>query len=301
MMIPAIIFPTVYDGSFTAESMRWLKYAADLIIIVGAAALILAQRAKEEHKMGWISGTGCAILAGSGMRILTGTTVFSTGKVFQATSVNSIVTWAMICACIAAVVMIAGYLLGNKRESGMSLAHYGISAKAINIVAAFCVALVVVVVGYLCLFLVDAVFKTDFRIWTFAFKTFNLSAIPAAVKYMPFFFLYYLVAGSAAVSNTSSEKLQGVWGYVLAALTNMGGILIWLVLQYGTLFITGTAFYSNQALSGILLFALVPTLAIASCFTKLLYKKTGNVYLPAFLNTILMTMMTVANTTVYFQ
>ena len=53
-------------------------------------------------------------------------------------------------------------------------------------------------------------FTTDFRIWTFAFKTFEPSAIPAAVKYMPFFFVYYLVSGSAAVSNTSSEKLQGV-------------------------------------------------------------------------------------------
>ena len=47
--------------------------------------------------------------------------------------------------------------------------------------------------------------------------------------------------------------------------------------------------------------ALVPTLAVASCITRLLYKKTGNVWTAAFFNTILMTMMTVANTTIYFQ
>lgn len=81
----------------------------------------------------------------------------------------------------------------------------------------------------------------------------------------------------------------------------MGGILIWLVLQYGTLFRTGVAFYPDQALGGILLFALVPSLAIASCLTKYLYKKTGSVYVAAFLNTILMTMVTVANTAIYFQ
>lgn len=128
----------------------------------------------------------------------------------------------------------------------------------------------------------DAIFKTDFRIWTFAFKTFEASAIPAAVKYMPFFFVYYFVSGAAAISNTSSEKLQGGWGYLLAALTNMGGILLWLVLQYGTLFRTGVAFYPGQALGGILLFALVPSLAIASCLAKYLYKKTGSVYVAAF-------------------
>ena len=46
---------------------------------------------------------------------------------------------------------------------------------------------------------------------------------------------------------------------------------------------------------------LVPSLAIASCLAKYLYKKTGSVYVAAFLNTILMTMMTVANTAIYFQ
>ena len=50
-----------------------------------------------------------------------------------------------------------------------------------------------------------------------------------------------------------------------------------------------------------MLFALVPSLAIASCLAKYLYKKTGSVYVAAFLNTILMTMMTVANTAIYFQ
>ena len=105
----------------------------------------------------------------------------------------------------------------------------------------------------------------------------------------------------SCVYNTSSEKLQGAWGYVLAALTNMGGILIWLALQYGKLFATGSAFYPGEDLSGILLFALVPTLAIASCLTKLFYKRTGNIWTAVFFNTMLMTMMTVANTTVYFQ
>ena len=146
----------------------------------------------------------------------------------------------------------------------------------------------------------DAIFKTDFRIWTFAFKTFEASAIPAAVKYMPFFFVYYFVSGAAAISNTSSEKLQGGWGYLLAALTNMGGILLWLVLQYGTCSVPALP-STGQALGGILLFALVPSLAIASCLAKYLYKKTGSVYVAAFLNTILMTMMTVANTAIYFQ
>ena len=69
---------------------------------------------------------------------------------------------------------------------------------------------------------------------------------------------------------------------------------------FSFLFGTRTGFAILFA-GGILLFALVPSLASASCLAKYLYKKTGSVYVAAFLNTILMTMMTVANTAIYFQ
>lgn len=301
MLLPAIIFPVVYDGSVTAEAMRWLRYACGIVMVLSVIVLILAARSKESGRRSWIVGAICALAASGVMHLLVTKNVFETGETWQAPSVNSIVNWALICACISIVTMVCVYLFGHRDQQGVTLAHYGLAAKPVSIAAAFCVALLVTLIGYGCLFAVDAIFKTDFRIWTVAFKTFEMSAVPAAVKYMPLFFVYYLVSGAAAVSNTGSEKLQGGWGYLLAALTNMGGILLWLVVQYGTLFRTGVAFYPGQALSGILLFALVPTLAVASVLDKYLYKKTGNIYTAAFLNTMLLTMMTVANTAIYYQ
>ena len=82
---------------------------------------------------------------------------------------------------------------------------------------------------------------------------------------------------------------------------NAGGIFLWLVRQYGVLFATGVAAHPNAALSGIVLVAMVPTLAIAAILSRALYKRTGNVWTPAFLNAMLMTIMTVANTTVYLK
>ena len=301
MLIPAIIFPAVYDGSLTAEPIRWMRYASDIALLLSVVGIVLAARSTEDDRKTWLSGSVCVLIASIVLRVLVTKNIFETNATWQGPTVNSIVTWALICACISIVTMVCVYLFGGRKQKGITLEQYGIAAKPVSVAAAFCVALLVCVIAYACLFAVDAIFKTDFRIWTFAFKTFEASAIPAAVKYMPFFFVYYFVSGAAAISNTSSEKLQGGWGYLLAALTNMGGILLWLVLQYGTLFRTGVAFYPGQALGGILLFALVPSLAIASCLAKYLYKKTGSVYVAAFLNTILMTMMTVANTAIYFQ
>lgn len=301
ILFPAIIFPTVYDGNFSAESMHFLKYGCDIVIFVAVIALIWTLMGKAEQKKTWLTGSVITIICGVVLRYLFTKGFFSTGKVFQAPSVNTIVYWAVICAGIGSVLMIGVYLLNDRKEKGITLSHYGISASAKTIVMSFVVAVIAVVAAYVLVFVVDAIFKTDFRIWTVAFKTFEASCIPAALKYMPFFFIYYFVSGVSAIVNTNTEKLQGFWGYVLASAINMGGITIWLIWQYGTLFTTGIAAYPDQSLSGILLFALVPCLAIASCFAKFLYKKTGHVYLAAFLNTILLTLMTVANTTVYFQ
>lgn len=305
MLIPAIIYPTM-NGSSTAESMKWLGYAGIIAVVIGVVALIMSLLSKDEEKKCWAIGSGVVAAAGACLYYVTSgklnKQVFSAGegKVFTAGTVTTIATWALVCALISVIVMVAVYMFG-KKKAGVSLEHYGLKAKPVSVLASLAIAVILTVVAIGCIFLVDVLFKTDFRIWTFAFKSFEASHIPAALVYVPFFFIYYFISGAAAVSNTSSEKMQGVKGYVVASLTNMGGILLWLILQYGMVFATGHAFYTGEALSGILLIALVPTLIVSSCFTKYLHKKTGNIYLAAFLNALLLTIITVANTTVYWQ
>ena len=147
----------------------------------------------------------------------------------------------------------------------------------------------------------DALFKADFRIWTFAFKTFDASIIPAILRYLPTFLLFYIVSTAGITVNTNTDRLQGGKGYLLAILLNAGGPIIWLAVQYITLFSTGIAAQPGSALSGIVLVAMVPTLSIAAVISRNLYKKTGNIWTPAFLNAILMTTMTIANTMVAFK
>ena len=47
--------------------------------------------------------------------------------------------------------------------------------------------------------------------------------------------------------------------------------------------------------------AMVPTLSIAAIVSRYLYKKSGNIWTPAVLNAVLMTVMTVANTMVCYR
>ena len=102
------------------------------------------------------------------------------------------------------------------------------------------------------------------------------------------------------VVNANSRGLKR-WGYLAAILLNVGGLVLWLLRQYGTLFVTGVAAHPTETLNGILLFALVPILGIAAVYARKLFEETGNVWLAAFLNTILFTMITVANTAMFWN
>ena len=121
-------------------------------------------------------------------------------------------------------------------------------------------ALAAVVLGYGLLFGIQAVFGVDFRIWTLAVRTFKVEHLLVALRYLPVFFIYYFVNTVALNANTRGRR----GGTALAIGLNIGGLVVWLALQYGLDFATGVAMYPAQALNGILLVALAPCLAITS-------------------------------------
>lgn len=187
----------------------------------------------------------------------------------------------------------------TKKAEGATIANYGVKTSVKSVVAALVTAVVAIVIGYCLLFLVDAVFKTDFRLWTFAVKTFESHHVLAVLKYAPLFFIYYFVIGISVNINTASEKFGGIKGYIAAIAMFIGGLLLYLGYHYGLLFTTGTAGYPSESLSSIIVIGLIPVLFIAAIFNRYFYRKTGNVYVGAFLNTLLMTTVTIANTALY--
>ena len=294
IFIPAIFFPAIMDKQPGSDMMMGLFTSGVLLGIVGLVGLI---RAKGS---GIRIAALAALSAGTFLAVLTRVPTFVDVKIWSAPTVNQIAYWALISVCFSLLFMGITYLVtGEKR--GLKLRDYGVTLSPATIVASLIVAILTVIIAYAVLFLVDALWLTDFRIWTFAFKTFDLGLLKKVLPYLAPFFLYFLVGGAAIFHNTNREGTRGIKGYLLAMALNAGGIAVYLVIHYGMLVLTGTAAYPAQALPSILLFSLVPTLMIAAVFTRALYKRTGNIWLPAFLNALLVTIMTVANTTVYFR
>ncbi|WP_339254283.1 alpha/beta fold hydrolase [Sporosarcina sp. FSL W8-0480] len=295
-LYPALFFSALYGGD--VSGMRLLRQISMIFIVLSAIVFILS----------WIRNLDKNVKTGSFVLfVLSGiqyiilreqSRFFATTENFGAPIVNSIVYWAINVAIVMLLVTVC-YHFVSKKPAGATIENYGVKVHIKSIVASFVTAAVTVAIGYGVLYAIDAIFKVDFRLWTFAVKTFELHHLIAMLKYAPLFFIFYFIIGMTVNINTASAKYDGMKGYLISILHFVGGLVLYLIYQYGLLFTTGTAGYPSESLSSIIVIGLVPVLIIAAIFNRYLYRKTGNVYVAAFINTLLMTMVTVANTTLY--
>lgn len=295
-LFPALLFSAWYSGD--VSGMRLLTQVSIILIVTSAIVLVysLIKNADKNLKLWSII---MLVLSAVQFWYLKGQDKFlATTEYFGAPTANPISYWAINVAIIMLMLMVS-YHYFSKKPEGATIANYGVKVNVKTIIAALVTAIVAIVIGYIILFSVDAVFKTDFRLWTFAVKTFENQHVIALLKYAPLFFIYYFVVGISVNVNTASEKYNGIKGYIVAILHFIGGLLLYLAYHYGLLFTTGTAGYPAEALSSIVVIGLIPVLTIAAIFNRYFYRKTGNIYVGAFLNTLLMTMITLANTTIY--
>ncbi|WP_379158004.1 alpha/beta hydrolase family protein [Paenibacillus sp. sgz5001063] len=304
-LIPAILFPTLMDKE--ADGMNTLSVISVILAVVclvaAGAGFILANNQKANPdaaaKMKNLS-TGSAVLAVVSLVMWiifkNANHILTTGSYFNEPTTNQIAYWAVASGLIMAFITFAFYFF-SKKQAGTKFSGYGIHLNIITIVASLCTAIIAVAAGYLLLFAVQAVAGTDFRIWTFAVRTFESEHLITALRYMPFFLIYYFVSVVALNANTRGQK----GGYALSVILNVGGLILWMAAHYGKDFITGVALYPGQSLNGILLFAMVPILLVAALYARKIFEKTNNVWLASFLNTILFTIIAVANTAMFWN
>ncbi|MBQ6514128.1 MAG: alpha/beta fold hydrolase [Clostridia bacterium] len=298
ILLPAILFETLYGWDPASAGMTVVFWAAMALGLCGCIVGIgfFSKTGEKKYLLG-----GCfALAAGGVLALLSKMSLYTESTVWTGPVVNDIGKWTVGCTLISLLIMSLVFLF-IKGKSGATLIDYGVTFKPMAILGGLCTAVVSVGAAYALLYLVDLIFKTDFRIWTYAYKTFDANILPAILRYLPTFLAFYIVSSASICINTNTEGLQGWKGYCVAILLNAGGAIIWLIRQYATLFATGVAAHPGAALSGIVMVAMAFTLTTAACISRYLYKRTGNIWTAAFTNGLLMTIMTVANTTIFYK
>lgn len=171
-------------------------------------------------------------------------------------------------------------------------------------------ALIVVTGTYLLVFAADYLFQTDFRFWSFDIRVFSAAKIWVALKYVPLYAIYYTF-NSIAISRMNYENWSERKQMIISGLFNAFAPALMLVLTYSptpifqetlwnAILPSGSLLTSGLALIPILLIPFVPILMIAAFIDVRAYRMTGSPWLGALINTFLITVITVANTSFSF-
>ena len=215
---------------------------------------------------------------------------------FNEVTTNWTAYWALIIGIIFIIVTVITYYFVNK-PNGVNIEAYGIKAKPSTVLAALATAVVAFVAGYLLLFIINSIFNVDFRIWTWAVKVFKTEHFLTMLKYLPLYFVFYLII--TVLINVNSRAMKH--GYWYSILSTSIGLVLWLVIQYGTFYISGVAAWPTQGMISIGLLATIPSLIVATIFTRKIYESTNNVWTAGIFNSLLFTMIPVANTLLYWN
>ena len=217
--------------------------------------------------------------------------------------------WAVVCGLFALGVILVFWLVDyiakkirKKDELVVNPFEVGyMKGGLLDFIKTALLGTIIVVGMYAILYCTWGIFKVDFRIWTLDMKVFDIpKMLPTMLRYTQIFAIFYLINGFTNQSY-SAKNLPEWLTIAINAFFNVAGIFLVMMIQYGTFKSTGVLWQSGMALGYIVLFPIVPILILAAIITRNLYKKTGTVWLGAFINALLFTVMTVANTAASFS
>jgi pimeloyl-ACP methyl ester carboxylesterase len=199
---------------------------------------------------------------------------------------NQIMVWAIINGLITLALM----PFAPKRAS-----RAGIIGPSILI------AVVTVIVGYAALWLADILFKIDFRFWIVALKLMSAKQFLIFLIYLLPFTAFFVVALHVLHRNFSTMDAGRTAHHLTNILALTLGFIVLVVLQYGTLWLSGKLFNPLPdpgfvPLSTIVAIQFVPLLAICAVVATFTWRRTGSSLPGALICGIFVTWYVVAGT-----
>lgn len=238
--------------------------------------------------------------------------VFPNTQLYPQDTTNWVAIWAVVVALFSLAVICfiwlantVFYRIRYKENAAQYIENPFAAAKInggfVSVLKSFLLAAVVVFFLYLITFVNWSAWVVDFRIWTLAVKVFNVGdMLPTMVRYAVFFGIFFTV--SALFNETYRVKNIPDWATTLInVFFNVFGVILVVAIQYGEFGATGVMWQPEMNLGYIVIIPMIGVLAIATVISRRMAAKTGNMWLGAFINTMLFTIITCANTAASFS
>jgi len=224
-------------------------------------------------------------------------------QIFPQAITAQLLVWLLLVGVIAVALFLIWHFAFN-RKAKASASDYGLTwGKKLDwekIGKSFLLAFLVAFVGYLTLVFSAWLFTVDFRFWLFAVKPMSPIQFRMFLSYLIPFIVYFIILGLVLngqlrpVGRKGTELSLGSEMAINVGLLVLGFIGL-LAFQYIPLLMGGTLTLRSEILFSIILFQLVPIMTIVALAYTYFYRKTGHIYVGAFLCAMLVTWILVAS------
>jgi hypothetical protein len=226
----------------------------------------------------------------------------SPSALFPQAITNQVMVWALLVGAMSATLLTIWHF-GVARKKGATLDDYGLTWEGRvswpKVGKSFLLAFLMALSAYLSLLLSSLLFTVDFRFWVFAVKPMSPLQLRISLSYLIPFTAFFLVYG-VVLFGQLRRGLSPVRELVLVVALSTLGFAGLMVFQYLPLFMGGTLAIPTEALWSIITLQFVPLMAMAGLVTAYFQRKTGHVWVGAFLSGILVSWIVVAGQATHF-
>jgi hypothetical protein len=160
-------------------------------------------------------------------------------------------------------------------------------------------AVIVVFGAYLTLAFSFWLYDTDYRFWVFAIKPMSALHFGIFLGYIIPFIIYFLVA--SLVLHGQFRSNTKAWKEMVANIILMIiPYIVFLAFQYIPLFGGKTLAIPELHLASIVMFQFIPIFIIVAMVSTYFYRKTGHIYVGAFINAMVVTWVIVAGQATHY-
>ncbi len=210
-----------------------------------------------------------------------------------------IALWAAFNGVVTIITLVVSYKIATDKTD---LVDVGVLMSKEKTLKTILLALITVVAAYLCVFVADYFFLSDFRIWNVGMKVLNANTLRMALFPHAFLFLVFYIAFSVASNSFNFNQIGGKKSWannLVLTLVALAPIIILLLLQYGSYVITGHMMWSdnNAPMNIAQLWAFLIMIPGAAVIDRMLYKVTKNPYLAGIITGIIIAIISSSNTT----
>jgi pimeloyl-ACP methyl ester carboxylesterase len=215
---------------------------------------------------------------------------------FPQSITTQVAVWALLVAAVSAGVFAVWHRVVGRRE-GTGPDDYGLTwggrVAGSRVGRSFLLAALVALAGYATLVVSGFLFRSDYRFWVFAVKPMSPVHLRIFLAYLAPFLVFFLVYGVVLFGQL--RRRGSAFGEMLTVVAlSTSGFAGLLVAQYAPLFLGGTLLIPSEPLWTILAFQFLPLMTIVGLVTAFFQRRTGHVYVGAFLSALLVTWIVVS-------